>query len=101
MKKLISMVLAIGLLVSCSSGSTKFESYDEYPVYNGNDLELTYSPQSSKFRVWSPAADEVKLLPIASFMSPVGTILYGSNIPSGDINEDKKLKLEIYFTKPN
>lgn len=62
MKKLISMVLAIGLLVSCSSGSTKFESYDEYPVYNGNDLELTYSPQSSKFRVWSPAADEVKLL---------------------------------------
>ena len=62
MKKLIPMVLAIGLLVSCSSGSTKFESYDEYPVYNGNDLELTYSPQSSKFRVWSPAADEVKLL---------------------------------------
>ena len=47
------------------------------------------------------ASDEVKLLPIASFMSPVGTILYGSNIPSGDINEDKKLKLEIYFTKPN
>ena len=62
MKKLVPMVLAIGLLVSCSSGSTKFESYDEYPVYNGNDLELTYSPQSSKFRVWSPAADEVKLL---------------------------------------
>ena len=47
------------------------------------------------------ASDEVKLLPIASFMSPVGTILYGSNIPSGDVNEDKKLKLEIYFTKPN
>ena len=62
MKKLISMVLAIGLLVSFSSGSTKFESYDEYPVYNGSDLELTYTPQSSKFRVWSPAADEVKLL---------------------------------------
>ena len=43
----------------------------------------------------------VNVLPIASFMSPVGTILYGSNIPSGDVNEDKKLKLEIYFTKPN
>lgn len=47
------------------------------------------------------ASDEVKLLPISSFMSPIGTILYGSNIAPGDINEDKKLKLSIYFTKPN
>lgn len=62
MKKLVPMVLAIGLLVSCSTGSKKFESFDEYPVYDGSDLELTYTPQSSKFRVWSPAADEVKLL---------------------------------------
>jgi hypothetical protein len=39
-----------------------------------------------------------KLLPQASIMNPLGTVLYGthSNVPM-----DKKLKLEIYYTKPN
>ncbi|MDX9746864.1 MAG: alpha-amylase family glycosyl hydrolase, partial [Paludibacter sp.] len=42
-------------------GTKEFKSYDEYPVYDGNDLELTYTPQASSFRVWSPSADQVKL----------------------------------------
>lgn len=62
MKKFIFMVLAIGLFLSCDNRSKQLESFDDYPAYDGNDLELTYSPESSKFRVWSPAADEVKLL---------------------------------------
>lgn len=36
--------------------------------------------------------------PTMSVMNPLGTILYGSN-PS--VPEDKRLKLEIYYTKPN
>jgi len=62
MKKTILMLLMAGLLVGCGTNYKKYKSYDEYPVYNGEDLELTYSPSGSKFRVWSPAADEVKLL---------------------------------------
>lgn len=62
MKKIVFTMFAMCLLVSCIDSTKKFESFADYPVYNGNDLELTYSPQSSKFRVWSPAADEVKLL---------------------------------------
>lgn len=37
-------------------------------------------------------------LPKASVMNPLGTILYGGN---ATIPEDKRLKLEIYYTKPN
>ncbi len=62
MRKLLFMTLALGFLVSCNSGAKKYASFADFPVYNGDDLELTYSPESSKFRVWSPAAQEVKLL---------------------------------------
>ncbi len=43
----------------------------------------------------------VPFIPVSSVMSPLGTVLYGTNIPAGDVNAAKKLKLEIYFTKPN
>ena len=39
-------------------------------------------------------------VPSMSVVSPLGTILYGSNIPVG-ADYDKRLKLEIYYTKPN
>lgn len=40
---------------------------------------------------------ETSALPAASVVSPVGTILYG-NTPA--VPEDKRLKLEIFYTKP-
>lgn len=42
-----------------------------------------------------------KSAPTMSVMSPLGTILHGTNIPFGDPDFAKKLKLEIYYTKPN
>ena len=39
--------------------------------------------------------------PKASVMNPLGTILYGGKSTSTDPLEDKRLKLEIYYTKPN
>ena len=36
--------------------------FSNYPIYNGNDLGLTYSPTQSFFRIWSPTATEIKLL---------------------------------------
>ena len=38
--------------------------------------------------------------PKASVMNPLGTILYGSNLPDTDANYGKRLQLEIYYTKP-
>ena len=41
----------------------------------------------------------VNTLPLASVINPLGTIIHGNIETSG--NESKKLKLNIYFTKPN
>ena len=40
----------------------------------------------------------IKRIPTSSAMSPLGTILFGTN-PS--IPEEKRLKFQIYYTKPN
>lgn len=42
---------------------------------------------------------ETSSIPMSGVMNPLGTILYGTNVAPGD--EDKKMKLEIYYTKPN
>jgi len=41
-------------------------------------------------------------IPASSVVNNLGTILYGNNIPFGPIDGDygKKIKLEIYYTKP-
>jgi hypothetical protein len=40
-------------------------------------------------------------IPAASLINPLGTILYGNNIAPGSANYEKRLKLEVYYTKPN
>jgi hypothetical protein len=41
-----------------------------------------------------------KYIPAMSIANPLGTVLYGSNIPAGDSDYDKRIKLQIYYTKP-
>jgi len=55
------MLLISGLLSGCNT-TPHYATFDDYPVYEGSDLELTYSPQETKFRVWAPTATEVKVL---------------------------------------
>lgn len=40
---------------------TAYTSYDDYPVYDGEDLGLTYTPDHAAFKIWSPVASEVTL----------------------------------------
>lgn len=40
-----------------------------------------------------------KFFPTSSIMNPLGTVLYGTNVAPADT--DKRLKLEIWYTKPN
>ena len=37
----------------------KAPAYESYPVYQGNDLGLTYSPAASHFKIWAPTAKRV------------------------------------------
>jgi hypothetical protein len=49
----------------------------------------------------TPTFEAVNKIPTASVMNPLGTVLFGNNIPRIDPNYAKRLKLEIYYTKPN
>ncbi len=35
--------------------------YDDYPTYEGNDLGVTYTPDKTSIKVWSPAAEAMTL----------------------------------------
>lgn len=50
------------LNISCKQRSPfDFDDYSSYPVYNGDDLEMIYTPSETQFRVWAPTAEAVKV----------------------------------------
>jgi hypothetical protein len=61
-------------------------------------LSVTESINSVGFSKLRTPNSNVSSAPTMSVMNPLGTILYGTN-PS--VPADKRLKLEIYYTKPN
>lgn len=53
-------------------------------TYTGNDLGNTYTPQSTKFRVWAPTASKISLLTFPSLTATAGD---ATEIPmSADVN---------------
>lgn len=66
-----------------------------------NINNINFSTLSSPFNlpVFIPSSSPDQLisrLPVSHVMNPLGTILFGSNT-----TDEKKMKLEIYYTKPN
>lgn len=61
-------------------------------------LSVTESIANIAFSKLRTPNSNVSYAPAMSVMNPLGTILYGSN-PA--VPDDKRLKLEIYYTKPN
>jgi pullulanase len=59
-KAFIISIMSLVVISSCQQEPT-YDSVDDYPVYEGNDLGLTYSPSKSQFKIWSPAAEEIVL----------------------------------------
>jgi pullulanase len=57
--KRIAMLVAF--IIPFLSAKTQTKDYTEYPAYTGSDLGLTYSNSVSKFRIWSPPADNAQL----------------------------------------
>lgn len=57
--------------------------------YNMNDNDGVLKTLSSKY------------VPVMSVVNPLGTVLYGSNIPPTDPNYKKRIKLNIWYTKPD
>lgn len=64
-------------------------------------LSVTENINSVAFSKLRTANTNTQYAPNMSVLSPLGTILYGTNIPVGDPDYEKRLKLEIYYTKPD
>mgnify|MGYP003148723514 CR=1 FL=1 len=64
-------------------------------------LGLTLTPNINLAAIQEAIGSDMQGVnyPLGAAMSPLGTVLYGSNVDPA--NEAKKLKLEIYYTEPN
>lgn len=54
------LLLTLGLL-SCEPDRPVYDQLDDYPVYAFGDLGVTYTPESTTFKLWSPAADAARV----------------------------------------
>lgn len=54
--------LAATTIMSCQPSHKDYESYNDYPVRTGNLTEMEYTPEVTKFTLWAPTADEVRLM---------------------------------------
>ena len=63
-------------------------------------LVVSQSATTLTFNALKNKNDIISAVPRTSVMNPLGTILYGSKA-SASVPEDKRLKLEVYYTKPN
>lgn len=63
--KVVKNVIVMSLMataISCTTAKKEYASYDEYPVRSGSLTEMQYSPAETKFTLWAPTADEVRLM---------------------------------------
>ena len=52
----------VSTAMSCQSVKKDVLAFDDYPVRDGELTEMEYTPVETKFALWSPMADEVKVL---------------------------------------
>lgn len=57
---LVTICIFLQFLFSCQPTETTMQ-FDDYPVYQDDDLGLNYSPEQSTFKVWSPPAGAIQL----------------------------------------
>ncbi|MCI1647528.1 MAG: type I pullulanase, partial [Bacteroides sp.] len=56
------MGIVVALLTGCGPKKMKYTSYEEYPVRSDNLIEMEYKPDVTTFTLWTPTADEVRLM---------------------------------------
>ena len=55
------MLVILSLTAACQLKTGEPMAFEDYPVYEGDDLGLTYTPERSTFKIWSPPAKQVML----------------------------------------
>jgi len=62
--KIVKPILAISffaIILTSATSIKKTSLTEEYPVYNGNDLGVSWSAEQTLFKIWAPTATAVKL----------------------------------------
>ena len=56
-------LLALPLLVAmgCQPVQRDYALYEDYPIVEGDWIEMAYSPESTEFALWAPSAEEVNV----------------------------------------
>jgi len=95
------VVMLFGFILSIFHGKTQKIDFSKYPVYNGSDLGLTYSPVQSGFKIWAPSAINVHLLmyksgdgtemPVKHYMIPAGNGIWSTTVKG-----DQKGKFYVF-----
>ena len=58
---LVITLMIMSLITSCKDKKVSYASYGEYPVYEASDLGVSYGGDKTTFKIWSPAAQKVKV----------------------------------------
>jgi len=61
MSRLLYLTIILLSMWTCQSGPKVYETFEDYPIYQGTDLGLTYTSKASIFKVWSPAVEAMQL----------------------------------------
>ena len=58
----LASAFAAGALSLAAANQSEMDAYfNQLPTYNRDDLELTVTPSTTSWRLWSPMAEEVRL----------------------------------------
>lgn len=60
--KHVIWALIMSTTISCQSVKKEYTSFEEYPIPEGKLVEMEYSPIETKFTLWAPTAEEVRVL---------------------------------------
>ena len=55
-------VTTVATVIGCSSAKKEYASFELYPVRTGSLTEMEYVPEATKFTLWAPTAEEVRLM---------------------------------------
>ncbi|WP_308552226.1 type I pullulanase [uncultured Mediterranea sp.] len=54
--------VAVATAAGCAPAKNEYASYELYPVRSGSLAEMEYAPEGTRFSLWAPTADEVRLM---------------------------------------
>lgn len=62
LNELAILGVAVATATGCAPAKNEYASYELYPVRSGSLAEMEYAPEGTRFSLWAPTADEVRLM---------------------------------------